>query len=251
VPLALSIAVHGAALAALRTAAPHPARQVAARVDAPPIDLVSIEAANTAEAPAVRCAPVAVTPPRDPPPARPAPKIAAQPASPSPPSPPAAPSVSAQASAQPPPPAIVTAAGPSPDAAPAGTGTAAGASGGSSSSVAGAPNAAAARGTEHGDGIGAYMRTVQGRLAAVAFYPEQAAREHRQGTVYLRLVLATDGRLLDTAVSGGTPDPILRDAALTAARRAGPFPPLPAALGATGPQAFDGVPLRFYLTEQR
>ena len=93
-----------------------------------------------------------------------------------------------------------------------------------------------------------YGRAVYSRIAASVQYPERAARENRQGTVMLRLVVGTDGRLSDVSSVDGAADPVLRDAAIAAVRRAAPFAPPPRqVVGGDGTVSFR-IPVRFYFS---
>jgi periplasmic protein TonB len=92
-----------------------------------------------------------------------------------------------------------------------------------------------------------YGRAVHAKIAAAVVFPERAARENRQGALVLRVVLNSDGRLLEATVVGGEVDPVLRDAALTAVRRASPFPAPPRPVGAPAVPVSFRIPVRFYL----
>jgi protein TonB len=95
--------------------------------------------------------------------------------------------------------------------------------------------------------MGEYGRTVHARIAGAIEYPEQAAREKREGTIVVQLTIDEHGRLLGVAPTGGG-DAVLTKGALDAVRRAEPFPAPPGPLvSAAGPALTFRLPLRFYL----
>jgi protein TonB len=114
--------------------------------------------------------------------------------------------------------------------------------------VGGAPAAGGSQAPAPDDGgdVASYGMAVYARIVAAVQFPEQASREKIQGIVNVQILLEPDGRLRSAAVIGPS-EPVLREAALDAVRRAAPFPTPPRRVAASGgPIAYE-IPLRFFL----
>ena len=122
-----------------------------------------------------------------------------------------------------------------------------GGAGNNSSRSPGSANGVGAGSVGDAEWIAHYGSAVHAKIAAAVQFPERAARENRQGVVLLRIVLDADGRLQEASVIGGQADPVLRDAALAAVRRASPFPAPPRPTGAPAAPVSFRIPVRFYL----
>jgi periplasmic protein TonB len=72
-----------------------------------------------------------------------------------------------------------------------------------------------------------YNRWLKIKIESVLTYPELAAREGYQGTLYVRFDILRNGSLGDVEVLQGSGFPILDNAAVRAIRSAAPFQPLP------------------------
>jgi protein TonB len=108
--------------------------------------------------------------------------------------------------------------------------------------------ASATRDASAGDGraIFEYGRLVHAKISTAVVFPERAEREKLQGTVMLRVVLDGEGALRTVIALNSDAEPVLRDAALSAARRASPFPPPPVRFVSAERTLAFTVPLRFF-----
>ncbi len=66
------------------------------------------------------------------------------------------------------------------------------------------------------------------RLAQFPYIPKATATVRESGTVLLRLTVSRDGRLLDVGLERSSGVPSLDAGVMESARRASPYPPLPA-----------------------
>jgi protein TonB len=73
-----------------------------------------------------------------------------------------------------------------------------------------------------------YLWQVMRRLAQFPYMPKATATVRETGTVLLRLTVSRDGRLLDVALERSSGVPSLDAGVMESARRASPYPPLPA-----------------------
>jgi TonB family protein len=80
--------------------------------------------------------------------------------------------------------------------------------------------------------IGQYAAKLRELIAAHRIYPEQSLRRGEEGSVKLRIVLTSDGGLIDVHALSDAPSRLVT-ASLQAVRASAPFPPLPPALGAS------------------
>jgi protein TonB len=95
-----------------------------------------------------------------------------------------------------------------------------------------------------GTALARYIESVRQRVLKHRQYPHAARRANVQGTVCLRIVIASSGQVHRVQPTcGASHQPLLR-AALASVSAASPFAPLPASLG--GQLAID-VPVVFEL----
>jgi TonB family protein len=94
-----------------------------------------------------------------------------------------------------------------------------------------------------------YVNSIREAVAHQLRYPELALRRGIEGRVVLRLTLTTSGHLLKATPGEPAADVALTNAALTAVRRAAPFPPWH---GTRNPNALLSLilPIRFTLDEK-
>jgi TonB family protein len=263
--LILSIAGHGVAVAAV--GARSTPVQAAIGPEPFPLLTVDLETAIPVVPPPPACTPPpAPSPAPAPPPVPvrsrrvgptpPAP-VTAPPAPPPAPSP--APSPAPAATATPGPAAagvsVVTAEAPS-EARAAGSAGPAASGAAPSPAVAGTGTAGAPAGgggvappaEDDGGDMASYGMQVYARILAAVQFPEQASRERVQGIVNVQIMLELDGRLRSATIVGPS-EPLLREAALDAVRRAAPFPTPPRRLVAAGAPIAYELPLRFFLKQ--
>ncbi len=69
------------------------------------------------------------------------------------------------------------------------------------------------------------LRTIRRQIERVWTYPDAARRDGLEGTVWLRFRIAPDGSVEQVEVDRSSGHALLDDAAITAVRRAGPYPP--------------------------
>ena len=69
------------------------------------------------------------------------------------------------------------------------------------------------------------LRTIRRQIERVWSYPDAARRDGLEGTVWLRFRIAPDGSVAQVEVDRSSGHALLDDAAITAVRRAGPYPP--------------------------
>jgi protein TonB len=79
--------------------------------------------------------------------------------------------------------------------------------------------------------LASYLNGARERVARHREYPYVARRANLEGTVCLRIVVASSGRVLGVTPTCGMAHEPLLEAALASVAKAAPFPPLPAALG--------------------
>jgi protein TonB len=91
----------------------------------------------------------------------------------------------------------------------------------------GAP-AATASNTATDGALGLYARRVAETLARHQRYPDMARRQRIEGSGQLSLTIAADGQLISASVTASTGSALLDREIDAMARRAAPFPPLPA-----------------------
>ncbi len=198
-----------------------PRRPPARSIPRPPVQPTPPPPAETAPAPKVR--PITPQPTPPPPAETSAPKAPPAPAPPV--SAPAAPTVSAPAIADwNPPPAPVPVASPAPPQP--------------------APSLAAPEPDPNARAD--YLARIRSRIESRKHYPHQARRRRIEGTVVVRFVIGPDGRVGNLALVEPSRHRVLNDAALSAIRKASPFPRPPDGL-LTGPMTLE-VPIVFDLT---
>jgi len=76
--------------------------------------------------------------------------------------------------------------------------------------------------TRQGDQL---LRAIRRQIERVWTYPDAARRDGLEGTVWLRFRIAADGSVQDVEVDRSSGHTLLDDAAISAVRRAGPYPP--------------------------
>jgi TonB family protein len=81
------------------------------------------------------------------------------------------------------------------------------------------------------DRYSAYARTVKERIWSKWKYPAEAAANGTQGVVEVLFGIGKDGRLAALKIISSSGHTVLDREVQEAVRRAGPFPPLPAAMG--------------------
>lgn len=104
--------------------------------------------------------------------------------------------------------------------------TAGAATGGMASKASAAKARAGVRGSSRSR-IGSYLAAVRARIEAAKRYPPSARRRRIEGKAQVRFRLAADGRLLDLRLIASSGFHALDQAALSAVRRAAPFPRFP------------------------
>ena len=77
---------------------------------------------------------------------------------------------------------------------------------------------------ENFDSPDSYLEMVRFRIEKNKLYPEKAKRENMRGRVILTLIITLDGEVASLSVQKSSGYPMLDDAALSAVRRAMPFP---------------------------
>ncbi len=78
--------------------------------------------------------------------------------------------------------------------------------------------------------VSSYQAQVQAHLQRFHMYPEAARSRGITGVAVVRFALGRDGQVLSAALVSGSGASVLDEAALAIVRRASPFPPIPAAL---------------------
>jgi protein TonB len=68
------------------------------------------------------------------------------------------------------------------------------------------------------------LRTIRRQIERVWTYPDAARRDGLEGTVWLRFRIGPDGSVEQVEVDRSSGHALLDDAAITAVRRAGPYP---------------------------
>jgi periplasmic protein TonB len=143
-----------------------------------------------------------------------------------------APALPAPAAVRPPAPTGTSEAGwAGPDGRTAPEGREAGSRGGVGTGTGGRGTTERSTGDGHAQLLASYLKGVRDRVSRHREYPYLARRANLEGTVCLRVVLASSGRVLGvTPTCGGSHQPLV-EAALASVSSAAPFPPLPPALG--------------------
>ncbi len=106
----------------------------------------------------------------------------------------------------------------------AGWGERAGAGDGSAGADAAVARGGNAAGSGARDGIH-LLRIIRSRIERVWTYPDEERRDGMEGTVWLRFRIAVDGSVASVEVDRSSGHALLDEAAITAVRRAGPYPP--------------------------
>lgn len=91
-----------------------------------------------------------------------------------------------------------------------------------------------------------YLARIRSRIESRKHYPHRARRQRIEGTVVVRFVIGTDGRVDNVEIVESSRHRVLNEAALSAIRNASPFPRPPDGLSA-GPMTLE-VPIVFDLT---
>jgi protein TonB len=81
----------------------------------------------------------------------------------------------------------------------------------------------AGRGRQRND----YLSRVARQVAQYRVYPTNAANNHQEGRVVMRVTVARDGRVLDVRVGTSSGWPAIDAAEVETIRKAAPFPPVP------------------------
>jgi protein TonB len=86
-------------------------------------------------------------------------------------------------------------------------------------------------GDGHAQLLASYLKGVRDRVSRHREYPYLARRANLEGTVCLRVLVASSGRVVGVTPTCGSSHRPLVEAALASVSSAAPFPPLPPALG--------------------